>query len=325
VTRRALAGALLLGTIVDELVGDPVRAHPVAGFGCFATALERRLYADSRWAGTGFALAALSPVIAGGRLIDHRTRRRPIVNGLLTAVAIWVSLGGRSLRAAGVAMADALALEPGSAAPCARLVLPTLCGRDPAALDAAGLTRATVESLAENTSDAIVGPLVWAAIAGLPGVLGYRAVNTLDAMVGHRSARYARFGTGAARLDDLANLVGARLTAALAVLLAPTVQGSRREAWSSWRWDAGAHPSPNAGPCEAAFAGALGVQLGGQTHYATHSEARPTLGRGRAPGAADIGRAVRLSRHIQWTAVALVLLGRLVVRGRPSPGRPGVG
>ena len=123
--------------------------------------------------------------------------------------------------------------------------------------------RATVESVAENTSDAVVAPLLWGAVAGVPGLLGYRAVNTLDAMVGHLSARYARFGWASARADDVANAVPARVAALLAAAAAPVVGGEPRGALSAWRRDAHRHPSPNAGPVEAAFAGALGRRLGG--------------------------------------------------------------
>src|SRR3954452_4670412 len=144
----------------------------------------------------------------------------------------------------------------------ARAALPVLAGRDPRGLGQEELARATVESVAENTSDAAVAPLFWGAVAGVPGLLTYRAVNTLDAMVGHRSERYERFGWAAARLDDLANWVPARITAGLTALLAPVVEGSPRRALEvCWR-DGGKHPSPNAGPVEAAFAGALGRTLG---------------------------------------------------------------
>jgi adenosylcobinamide-phosphate synthase len=190
----------------------------------------------------------------------------------------------------------------------ARRLLPSLCGRDPALLDAAGLTRATVESVAENTSDAQVAPLLWAVAGGVPGVLGYRAVNTLDAMIGHRSPRYARFGWTAARLDDAANYAAARVTAALTVVCAPIVGGSPSGAVTAWRRDAGRHPSPNAGVVEAAFAGALGVQLGGPTHYHYELQIRPALGAGPPPTLTDLRRAVRLSRAVQASA-ALVLVG----------------
>src|SRR5262249_572014 len=147
----------------------------------------------------------------------------------------------------------------------ARTRLPHLCGRDPASLDLAGVARASLESIAENTSDAVVAPLIWGALAGAPGLLAYRAINTLDAMAGDRSPRYQRLGGAAARLDDLANLLPSRVTAGLTTVCAPLVGGSARGAWQVWRDDAATHPSPNAGQVEAAFAGALRVRLGGRT------------------------------------------------------------
>jgi adenosylcobinamide-phosphate synthase len=191
-----------------------------------------------------------------------------------------------------------------------------LCARDPAGLDAAGLARATVESIAENTSDAVVAPLLWGAVAGVPGLLAYRAVNTLDAMVGYRNARYGSFGWAAARLDDLANWVPARLTALLTVACAPVAGGSRRRSYAILRRDGGAHPSPNAGRCEAAVAGALGVRLGGANRYDGRAERRPDLGDGRPPESTDVRRAVRLSRAVTLLAVALVAPA-LVTLGRP--------
>jgi adenosylcobinamide-phosphate synthase len=190
----------------------------------------------------------------------------------------------------------------------ARALLPSLCGRDPQPLDADGLARAALESIAENTSDAAVAPMFWTAVTGAPGVLAYRAVNTLDAMIGYRNRRYRRFGWAAARADDAANLVPARLTGALTALLAPLVGGSPTAAWRAWRRDARAHPSPNAGVAEAATAGALGVLLGGPTAYRHGVEQRPTLGEGRAPGVADLRRAVRLSAAVQLAAAALTLV-----------------
>jgi len=142
-------------------------------------------------------------------------------------------------------------------------------------------------------------------VAGVPGLLGYRAVNTLDAMVGHRSPRYLRFGWAAARLDDAANLVPARAAALLVAGCAPAVGGSSRAAVRAWRRDAAAHPSPNAGPVEAAAAGALGVTLGGRTVYPHGVEDRPRLGDGSPPGPADLRRAARLSRLVGVAAAVL--------------------
>lgn len=136
-------------------------------------------------------------------------------------------------------------------------------------------------------------------------MLGYRAINTLDAMVGYRSPRYLRFGWAAARLDDLANYVGARVTAGLVVVCAPLIGGSPGAAVRAWRRDANRHPSPNAGVVEAAFAGALGVRLGGPTQYRHELQIRPTLGDGRTPMVADLRRAVRLSRMVQAGAAVV--------------------
>jgi len=235
----------------------------------------------------------------------YARRYGPLGSVVVTAAATWVALAGTSLARIGSAMGELLASDH---LDDARRLLPSLCGRDPALLDAAGLTRATVESIAENTSDAQVAPLLWAVAGGVPGVLGYRAVNTLDAMIGHRSPRYARFGWAAARLDDAANYVAARVTAALTVVCAPIVGGSPSGAVTAWRRDAGRHPSPNAGVVEAAFAGALGVQLGGPTQYHYEMQIRPALGAGPPPTVTDLRRAVGLSLAVQASA-ALVLVG----------------
>jgi adenosylcobinamide-phosphate synthase len=166
--------------------------------------------------------------------------------------------------------------------------------------------------VAENTVDAVVAPACWAAAYGAPGAGFYRAVNTLDAMVGYRSPRYRHFGWASARLDDVANLAPARVSALLFAGLAPTVGGSPRSALSAWRRDGSAHPSPNAGPVEAAAAGALGVTLGGRTVYPHGVEERPRLGAGQPPTPADLARAARLSRLVG--VAAAVLSAALAVR-----------
>lgn len=229
----------------------------------------------------------------------------------LTAAATWTVLGGTTLARTGRAMADLL--EAGDIAG-ARKLLPSLCGRDPALLDADGLARAALESIAENTSDATVAPLFWGAVAGVPGLLGYRAVNTLDAMVGYRDERYGRFGWAAARTDDVANLGAARVAGLITTVLAPVAGGRPRNAWRAWRRDAREHPSPNAGVAEASMAGALGVRLGGRTEYRHGIEMRPTLGDGPAPRVADLRRAVGLSEAVQLAGV-LVAAAVAVARG----------
>lgn len=276
----------------------------MAGFGRAAAALERRVYADRRCAGVGFAAVLTGAVIGAAAAAERMLRGRPVALAVVTAAATWTVLGGRSLAVEGARLADELGAHDLAAA---RRRLPSLCGRDPAALGIDDMARAGVESLAENTSDAVVAPLLWGAVAGLPGLLGYRAVNTLDAMVGHRSPRYRRFGWAAARLDDVANLVPARLSAGLFACLAPAVGGSPRAALATWRRDGHRHPSPNAGPVEAAAAGALGVRLGGRTSYAHGVEMRPELGDGRPPQVGDLRRAVRLTRLVSAVAAALAV------------------
>lgn len=293
VSQRALG--LLIGVAVDAVVADPRRWHPVAGFGSAAMSLERFTYRDS-----GAAGALHVGVLVGGVLA--LARRRPGLEVPATAAATWVVLGGTSLLREGAAIAAEL--EAGDVT-AARARLPSLCGRDPSGLKAAGLTRAALESVAENTADAVVAPLLWGAVAGVPGLLGYRAVNTLDAMIGHRSPRYERFGWSAARLDDLLNLAPARVAGLLTACVAPMVGGSPHEALRVWRRDAHAHPSPNAGVVEAAMAGALGVRLGGETVYPYGVELRPTLGAGPPPGTVDLRRAVRVSRAVQLGSALL--------------------
>jgi adenosylcobinamide-phosphate synthase len=297
-----LALGLLLGFALDAVAGDPRRAHPVAFFGTAASRLEDRVWADSRARGMLFTAACAGTVSVAGLAVQRVAERSPAARAAVAAMATWTVLGGTSLatEASGVARAIEVGDLDG-----ARRRLPALCGRDARDLGAAELARATVESLAENTSDAVVAPLLWGAACGLPGLLGYRAVNTLDAMIGHHSPRYERFGWAAARLDDAANLLPARVTGLLAAALAPAVGGSTRRALHTMRRDGAAHPSPNGGRCEAAFAGALNVRLGGINTYQGRVEQRGTLGDGASPGAADIDRAIRLSRLVSVAAVVL--------------------
>jgi len=308
----ARAVGLLLGVAADGALGDPRKRHPVAGFGQVAKRVEKVLYRDDRLAGVAFAAVLGGGAVVVGVLAERAGRRGPVIQTLTTAAATWVVLGGRSLAVQGAAIGREL--DAGELA-AARERLPHLCGRDPSALDADALARAAVESVAENTSDAVVAPLLWGAVAGVPGLLGYRAVNTLDAMVGYRSPRYRKFGWASARLDDLLNLVPARLAAALTVAGAPVVGGSWRGAWQAWRRDAAAHPSPNAGRVEAAFAGALEIRLGGRTVYAHGVEERPILGEGRTPDSGHVTRAVELSRVVGSLTTAVTVLLALL-RGR---------
>jgi adenosylcobinamide-phosphate synthase len=199
----------------------------------------------------------------------------------------------------------------------ARRRLSHLCARDGSSLAAPELARATVESLAENTSDAVVAPLIWAAVAGVPGVLGYRAANTLDAMVGYRSPRYLRFGWASALVDDVLNLIPARLTGVITGACAWVVNGSALNTWRIMLRDAGNHPSPNAGWCEASAAAALGVRLGGANVYHGEVELRPILGEGGRPvEVADIRRAIRLGRSVALAGAGVALALALVIGRR---------
>ncbi|WP_446223386.1 cobalamin biosynthesis protein [Nocardia sp. IBHARD005] len=298
------AAGLVLGFVLDRVFADPRRWHPVAGFGSAAAALEKVTYADDRRAGMVHEVIAVGSVVGIGLLATHGTGPGGRGGVLVTALATWTALGGRSLVRAGHAMADRLEAEDLTGA---RELLPSLCGRDPSVLDADGLARAALESIAENTSDAAVAPLLWGAVAGVPGVLGYRAVNTLDAMIGYRNERYERFGWAAARTDDVANLVPARVTGLLTAALAPLAGGNPSGALRAWRRDAADHPSPNAGVVEASMAGALGIRLGGRTQYRHGTELRPTLGDGPTPTAADLRRAVRMSAGVQVGALAVAV------------------
>jgi adenosylcobinamide-phosphate synthase len=289
-----------IALVADRLLGEPPTAvHPVAWFGRTMGAVEDRLYDDRRGAGVAHAAAGLAFGSAAGAAARS------------TAVATYVAVAGRALRDAARDVDRALAAGDLDSA---RTCLPALVGRDPRELDEAGVVRAVVESVAENTVDAVVAPALWALALGAPGVLAHRAVNTMDAMVGHRTERYERYGWAAARLDDGAAWLPARATAALVAACRPRTAAA---VWRAVRCDAPAHPSPNSGVAEAAFAAALGLSLGGRTRYGDRVEERPRLGDGRAPARQDIERAVALSRDVTLAlAVAAVAAGPTAHRAR---------
>lgn len=312
---RALALGLALGFAADRIAGDPARWHPVAGFGRVASALENRLYADDKASGVVFNAVLVGGATGLGALLQRLAGGNRCALTTLTALATWTVLGGRSLTERVRQIADALEADDLEAA---RGGVAHLVSRDPHALDGAGVARAALESLAENTSDAVVAPLLWGAVLGIPGLLGYRAVNTLDAMVGYRNSRYTNFGWASARVDDAANWVPARVAAALAVMAAPVVGGSPSAAARAVRRDAPAHPSPNGGRIEAAFAGALGVRLGGSNVYDGVSEDRGVLGDGREVEPSDVARANRLARVVM-VAAAAVAVAVAAFRAPPRP------
>ncbi|MFF8019582.1 cobalamin biosynthesis protein [Streptomyces sp. NPDC007896] len=312
---RVFAYGAAAGLLGDLLLGDPRRGHPVAAFGRSAGAVERVLWRDHRGWGALQTAVCVGGAAGLAAVASRAARPSRAASLALTAAATWAVVGGTTLGREARAIGDALA---DGEIETARERLPHLCGRDPQALGADGIARAVVESVAENTSDAVVGALVWGAVGGVPGLVGFRAVNTLDAMVGHRSPRYRRYGWASARLDDVAGWPGARLTAVLAALAGDSPRGALR----AWRADAVKHPSPNAGPVEASFAGALGVRLGGTLSYGGRVEHRPELnGAGRAVQVDDIERAVRLSRRVGWLALGVSAGGRLLVQRLLRKGR----
>ena len=311
-----MAAGLGLGWVADQLLGDPRRGHPVAGFGKVAASLEVAWYADGRARGVLHEAVLVGAALGVGVAVQRTVRERPVLRVLATAAATWAVLGGRSLARESEAIADRLAAGD---LPGARLRVANLVSRDPETLDAEGVARATLESVAENTSDAVVAPLLWGAVTGIPGLLAYRAINTMDAMVGYRHQRYRRFGWAAARVDDVANWVPARVAGGLAAFAAPLVGGSRRDAVRAVREQSGRHPSPNGGVVEAAFAGALGITLGGRNTYGGVVEDRGELGFGPAPTPADLIRANRLALAVSAGAtlvsMALALAMGLGRRG----------
>ncbi|MCS4490608.1 adenosylcobinamide-phosphate synthase CbiB [Corynebacterium sp. ES2794-CONJ1] len=298
---------ITLGMAADRLCGDPPNAyHPVAIFGRYAIWVEKRIYQPTRTAGAAYvALTVIPPVVstlAISRMLPPRGR------DLLLGLSLFSSLGGTTLERIGDRMASAL--EAGDDEH-ARSYIPWLCSRDPELLNRAEMARATTESLAENTSDSAIAPLCWA-LCGPAGVVFHRTINTLDAMVGYKNPRYQEFGWAAAQLDDIAAYIPARVTTFFHLIYALRT-GRLPEGIRALRTQAPHHPSPNAGPVEATAAAALGIQLGGPTHYHHGVEMRPILGFGQPPDVPAIKRAIKLSRFTQWGtyfAIALPLIWR---------------
>jgi adenosylcobinamide-phosphate synthase len=319
-TGWAPVAALGLALLLDAWLGEPRWLyrrvpHPVVLIGRSIEWLESLLYRPDR---SAFRQRVAGMVLAGAVLITATT-----VGGLVTAACRewswgWIVegclmstlLAQRSLVDHVRAVAEGLdaSLEAGRAA-VSRIV-----GRDPKALDEAGVARAAVESLAENLSDGVVAPLFWGALFGLPGILGYKALNTLDSMIGHRTPRHVHLGWASARLDDLANLVPARLTGAM-ICLAAAVQRTAgpEDAWRTMWRDARHHRSPNAGWPEAAMAGALGLRLAGPRSYGGQLVQDAWMGNGRDElTRVDVDAALKLA-WVTWCLAALLAAGLAIV------------
>ena len=248
-------------------------------------------------------MAALALLVVPGIALAGWLQQQPVVGALFGALVLYAAIGLNSLHQHAEPVAAALARDDLDAA---RAGVSMMVSRDTAALDAEGVSRATVESVLENGNDAVFGALFWFLVAGAAGTLGYRLVNTLDAMWGYKTPRYLSFGWAAARLDDGLNFVPARLTALSYALL-----GRTRIALACWRTQAPAWDSPNAGPVMAAGAGALGVCLGGGAVYHGQMEARPALGQGAAVQGGDIARALKLVRAGVGLWLALIVVASL--------------
>lgn len=298
--------ATAFALLVDEVIPEPPnRFHPVAWFGTTMLRYEARWYRDNRWAGVCHALAGTSLGLATGWLL-----RRLLGRTVATFIAVTIATGGAMLREVAGTIGAATDLDE------ARRGLPALVGRDPRQLDSNEIARATVESVAENTVDAVICSAFWAAIGGAPAVLAHRAVNTMDAMVGHHSDRYENYGWASARLDDLMAWVPARLTALAVALARPSRSIQVAQAVTR---DAPGHPSPNSGVAEAAFAAALGVRLGGVNRYGASVEHRALLHpAGRPPELADVKAANRLSRQVGFISTAVLMAGRMCGRRAPE-------
>jgi adenosylcobinamide-phosphate synthase len=291
--------------------------HPASWMGRLIDALDRFLNRETagpqarRFAGTIALLLILLIVAAIAVVVQHELLRLRF-GFLLVALLAASLIAQRSLHRHVADVADALetgGLAAGQAA-VARIV-----GRDPASLDTAGVARAAIESLAENFSDAVVAPVIWLFIGGLPGIALYKAINTADSMIGHRTARHEAFGWAAARLDDLVNLPASRLSALLLIAVAALSRnGFPAAAWRAVRRDAFRHRSPNAGYPEAAMAGALDLSLAGPRVYGTHRVADAFMGNGRIDAnAADIRRALALCRRADALLIAILAAATILL------------
>ena len=294
--------ACFIAVVLDRWLGEPRRWHPLVGFGHVAAFLEQRMNRlPERMAGSmvlGFLalFIAVIPVLAAAEWLRWWLGNWEYL--LVQAVVLYFALSIRGLTEHGRAVSDAL---HGGDLENAREQVGRIVSRDAAALDDNGIAIAATESMLENGADAVFASLFWFLVAGVPGVLLHRLVNTLDAMWGYRTDRYQYFGRAAARLDDVLNWVPARLTALTYSLL-----GDVRGGFRCWRVQAPAWDSPNAGPVMAAGAGALGVVLGGPAPYASGIKQRPVLGEGEPASAETIDAAIQLVHRGVWLWLGLL-------------------
>ena len=304
-----------MACLLDAAVGDPRWfPHPVRWMGSLVDWCDRCVYrlllsaAQQRLAGVLLAVILPAGVyVAATMLIWLGSSIDPLWGSAATVLLAWTTLAARDLIDHVVAVQQAL--QSVSLAE-ARTAVAQIVGRDTGEMDETDIVRATVETIAESTADGIVAPLFYLVLGGAPLALAYKAINTLDSMIGHLDDRYRWFGWASARMDDAANFIPARITALLLVLSAGVVSRSwpaMQRTWQILLRDGGRHPSPNSGRPEAAMAGALGVQLGGINRYDGLPVERPCLGDPHQPlTRVHIGMALTL---MLWTSLTGVLLG----------------
>ncbi len=294
---------LCAAVLLDRLLGEPQRFHPLVGFGWLARRVEQLFYRTSYVRGAVAVGASLLPLVALAAWLQSLA----IIGTLFSVLLLYLAIAPRSLREHAERVSTACARND---LPAARAAVGMMVSRDTTQLNEEAVARAAVESVLENGNDAIFSALFWFAVAGAPGAVLYRLSNTLDAMWGYRNARYNEFGWAAARLDDVLNYIPARLTALSYALL-----GHTRSAWHCWRAQAKHWESPNAGPVMAAGAGALQVRLGGSAIYHGMVSERPLLGCGGVVEYGDIPRAVRLVQRTLYLWLSVVGLGALLIAG----------
>jgi len=302
---------LLLAVVLDYFLGDPKKWHPLAGFGRLAAWLELHMR-KTDFAGEPAAVmrakgaAAVTFLIVPCILLSAALAAIPLWGSAFQIMLVYFALGATSLARHARTVSDALKANDLDQA---RFNVGMIVSRDTVDMQAADVSKAAIESVLENGSDAIFAAIFWFLLLGAPGIVMYRLANTLDAMWGYRSTRYLHFGWAAARFDDLLNWLPARLTA-----LTYTLLGNRRLAWRCWHSQAKHWYSPNAGPVMAAGAGALNLELGGPAIYGGVSKYRPILGAGPQPQPADIARAIALVRRGLALWVVLALAGGMIMQ-----------
>jgi adenosylcobinamide-phosphate synthase len=312
----------LLALLIELMIGYPEAlaksiGHPVIWMGKLIAWLEAKFNrddagAEARRRAGAIALLILFAVVGPIALIVERTLLLLPLGFILLALVASTMLAQNSLFSHVAGVADTL--EEGGVE-AGRAAVAKIVGRDTADLDEAGVARAAIESLAENFSDGVVAPSFWMVIAGLPGAVLYKAINTADSMLGHRTERYADFGRTAAQTDDLANFPPARLSGLLIAAAAGTMKGaSAKAAWRTARRDGRKHASPNAGYPEAAMAGALGLSLGGPRSYHGAETEGAWLGDGRRDaGVADIREALKLYARADGLLISLVCIIAIII------------